>query len=404
MASIPQVPEIQDQDLAYYLEQLNLYLASQQPGANVILNTDDTSNFSGGYLNRYLAIAYANSASGLDFSNTQANRAFFATYNSNSSVWSSNPADYVYFETNQGFGSTRNLNYQVLGGRQIAFAVDTTAPNGYATSTVEQVIDLDLITAVSDVTTIAVTASPGVFTYPLTSNAVFNISNVTISLDATDGLTNVSFAVANTDSANTFVNNSIRIGANANVGGNSVTSTLSNLVIQQSTVGFKGEIVIFGDRANQAQDQDQDTVSFPIRYRNGQGAVFQLPTREIIIRYANNSVLVTPSVGSSNAVLQFGEVNFTYTTPPDSLGFTNGVSGSPLDVSAGTVFCNGVDVNGNVIADTYVETGNLFVLANANISGDISYTQTGTPANTSSVVGYVRIVLNGANAYIPYYQ
>jgi len=370
MASIPQVPEIQDQDLAYYLEQLNLYLASQQPGANVILNTDDTSNFSGGYLNRYLAIAYANSASGLDFSNTQANRAFFATYNSNSSVWSSNPADYVYFET----------------------------------STVEQVIDLDLITAVSDVTTIAVTASPGVFTYPLTSNAVFNISNVTISLDATDGLTNVSFAVANTDSANTFVNNSIRIGANANVGGNSVTSTLSNLVIQQSTVGFKGEIVIFGDRANQAQDQDQDTVSFPIRYRNGQGAVFQLPTREIIIRYANNSVLVTPSVGSSNAVLQFGEVNFTYTTPPDSLGFTNGVSGSPLDVSAGTVFCNGVDVNGNVIADTYVETGNLFVLANANISGDISYTQTGTPANTSSVVGYVRIVLNGANAYIPYYQ
>jgi len=404
MASIPQVPEIQDQDLAYYLEQINLYLASQQPGANVVLNTDDTSNFSGGYLNRYLAIAYANSASGLDFSNTQANRAFFATYNSNSSVWSSNPADYVYFETNQGFGSTRNLYYQVLGGRQIAFAVDTIAPNGYATSTVAQVIDLDLITAVSDVTTIAVTASPGVFTYPLTSNAVFNISNVTISLDATDGLTNVSFAVANTDSANTFVNNSIRIGANANVGGNSVTSTLSNLVIQQSTVGFKGEIVIFGNRANQAQDQNQDTVSFPIRYRNGQGAVFQLPTHEIIIRYANNSVLVTPSVGSSNAVLQFGEVNFTYTTPPDSLGFTNGLSGSPLDVSAGTVFCNGVDVNGNVIADTYVETGNLFVLANANISGNILYTQTGTPANTANVVGYVRIVLNGANAYIPYYQ
>jgi hypothetical protein len=404
MASIPQVPEIEDTDLAYYLEQINLYLASQQPGANVILSTDDTANFSGGYLNRYLAIAYANSASGLNFSSTQANRAYFATFNSNSSVWSSNPADYVYFETNQGFGPTRNLYYQVLGGRQIAFAVDTAAPAGYVVSGTQEVIDLDQITAVSDITTIAVTASPGVFNYALTANVVFNISNVSISLDATDALNNVSFAVANTDSANSFVNNSIRIGANTGSGANSITSTLSNLVIQQSVVGLKGEVIISGDRANQAQDGNQDTVSFPIRYRNNQGAVFQLPTREIIIRYSNSSVLVSPSIGSSNTVLQFGQVNFQYTTPPDGLAFTNGLSGSPLDISAGSVFCNGVDVTGNVTADTYIETPDLYVLANADISGDLLYTKTGTPANTTSVVGYVRIVLNGSNAYIPYYQ
>ena len=103
-------------------------------------------------------------------------------------------------------------------------------------------------------------------------------------------------------------------------------------------------------------------------------------------------------------MLQFGQVNFQYTTPPEGLAFTNGLSGSPLDISAGSVICNGVDVTGNVTADTYIETPNLYVLANADISGDLLYTKTGTPANTTSVVGYVRIVLNGSNAYIPYYQ
>ena len=78
MASIPQVPEIEDQDLAYYLEQINLYLASQQPGANVVLTTTDNANFSGGYLSRYLSVAYANSASGLDFGNNQTNKGYFA--------------------------------------------------------------------------------------------------------------------------------------------------------------------------------------------------------------------------------------------------------------------------------------------------------------------------------------
>jgi acyl-[acyl carrier protein]--UDP-N-acetylglucosamine O-acyltransferase len=143
MASIPQVPEIEDQDLVYYLEQINLYLASQQPGANVVLTTTDNANFSGGYLNRYLAIAYANSASGLDFGNTDTNRAYFATFNTDSNVWSSNPADYVYFEVNQGFGTTRNLYYQILGGRQIAFNISNTTPNNYVQVAAGVPIDLD---------------------------------------------------------------------------------------------------------------------------------------------------------------------------------------------------------------------------------------------------------------------
>ena len=143
MASIPQVPELDDPDLTYYLEQVNLYLASQQPGANVVLTTTDNANFSGGYLNRYLAIAYANSASGLDFSNTDTNRAYFATFNTDSNVWSSNPADYVYFEVNQGFGTTRNLYYQILGGRQIAFNISNTLPNNYVQVATGVPIDLD---------------------------------------------------------------------------------------------------------------------------------------------------------------------------------------------------------------------------------------------------------------------
>jgi len=454
MASIPQVPEIEDQDLAYYLEQLNLYLASQQPGANVVLNTDDTANFSGGYLNRYLAIAYANSASGLDFSNTQANRAFFATYNSNSSVWSSNPADYVYFETNQGFGSARNLYYQVLGGRQIAFNVNTTAPVNYAESLGSQVIDLDQITVTGDLESITVVASPGTLSFSLVENNVSSIfGNLSFSLNATAGLTNVSYVIANTDSSNAFVNNSIRIGANAGSGANAVTSTFSNIVIYQTVVGTKGSIVIDAVGSSNANVGDSDTITFPIRYKNSQGIVYQVPEREVSVQYVDlpgysvdtasgTGSIVTLGSGSSIFDIAYTDI-VRYVQFQDYLGRT--------DFGADTVFCDYLNVGGitsvnYIFCNDYISTPNLevfshcnidclaniansitvsgnanvgqnlFVTGNANVSsniavtgnislaGDLLYTETGTPANTTSVVGYVRIVLNGANAYIPYYQ
>lgn len=261
MASIPQVPIVDDPNLSYYLEQINLYLASQPAAANTVVVEQSSNTFAGGYPARYLSVAYANSSTGLDFGNIPTNRQFFATFNSNDPAWSNNAADYVYFEVNQGFGTTGNLFYQVLGGRQISFVVNTTKPNNY----------------------------------------------------------------------------------------------------------------------------------------------FQVPTG-VSIDLDTPPLIVSPGLTGGTTIIEPGII-----TP--GVIFVDQGSGQLAAIGAGdAAFTGNVEVDGFVQVDQYIQAtgdvisgGNLYG-DNANISGDLRYTKTGTPADTGNVVGYVRIVLSGANAYIPYYQ
>lgn len=269
MASIPQVPEIEDQDLAYYLEQINLYLASQQPGANVVLTTTDNANFSGGYLSRYLSVAYANSASGLDFGNNQTNKSYFATNNSDSPTWSSNAADYVYFEVNQGFGTTRNLYYQVLGGRQVAFYVGNTTPSNYSIVADGVAIDLDSVTAgVANVNYFAATFNPTISVVSLQPNGVPDLSNVVLTVSGQDQTASVPYVNANTDSNLAFVNNSFRIG-------NSATGNLQGIVKNNITIGdpvANNSVATFPVPTAMSGSA---SIFVPIRYKDGNGNVFQ---------------------------------------------------------------------------------------------------------------------------------
>jgi hypothetical protein len=102
-----------------------------------------------GYLYKYLAVKYADSADGaLNFSDSPANRLYYGTRNSNQEIESTNPADYIWKEVAGGFGTTKFLFYKVTGGRQIEFFVDTVSP-GYAwQQTPSTSIDLDAISVV----------------------------------------------------------------------------------------------------------------------------------------------------------------------------------------------------------------------------------------------------------------
>jgi hypothetical protein len=108
-----------------------------------------------GYLYKYLAVKYADSADGLlNFSNSPTNRLYFGLRNTNDTVESTNPADYIWREVAGGFGTTKFLFYKVTGGRQIEFFVDTTAP-GYAwQQTPSSSIDLDAISVVITATAV----------------------------------------------------------------------------------------------------------------------------------------------------------------------------------------------------------------------------------------------------------
>ena len=99
------------------------------------------------YLYKYLAVKYADSADGsVNFSDSPTNRAYYGLRNSDSSVESTNPADYIWYKVSGGFGTTKFLWYQTGGGRQVDIVIDTAAPNTYFLQAPTTAIDLDVVT------------------------------------------------------------------------------------------------------------------------------------------------------------------------------------------------------------------------------------------------------------------
>lgn len=99
------------------------------------------------YLYKYLAVKYADSADGsLNFSNSPTSRLYYGLRNTDDSVESTNPADYIWTKVAGGFGTTNFLWYQTGGGRQVDFYVGAAAPNSYFIQAPTDSIDLDVVT------------------------------------------------------------------------------------------------------------------------------------------------------------------------------------------------------------------------------------------------------------------
>lgn len=132
-------------------EAINYLLANFGPNLSADPNTGQITGPSGiviAYLYRYLAVKYADSFDGsLNFSNSPTGREYYGVNNSNSSTESTNPADYIWFKVAGGFGTTKFLFYQCIGGRAINFVVDTTAPDSSYIQDSGSAIDLDIITS-----------------------------------------------------------------------------------------------------------------------------------------------------------------------------------------------------------------------------------------------------------------
>lgn len=115
------------------------------------------------YLYKYLSIRYADSPDGsLNFSDSPTNRTYYGVRNNNSSVESTNPADYIWQRVAGGFGTTKFLFYKVSGGRQIEFFVGTVAPGYGWEQDSGTAIDLDAISVV-------ITATPTIYQWTATS-------------------------------------------------------------------------------------------------------------------------------------------------------------------------------------------------------------------------------------------
>lgn len=132
----------------YILANLDSNVVANQQTGQVIGPSGEIT----GYLYKYISVKYADSFDGtLNFSNTPTNRLYYGIRNSDSSVESTNPSDYVWNTVTGGFGTTKSLYYLTTGGRTIQFAVATAVPNTGWFVDPGTAIDLDFTTASSAV-------------------------------------------------------------------------------------------------------------------------------------------------------------------------------------------------------------------------------------------------------------
>lgn len=150
--------------LNYALANLGNQTGAASTTANVLTANIQTGNISTTYSNtagyatttivsylyQYMAVAFANSATGgsgfTTVGPTLAN--YYGLYNTTSNVVSTNPVDYSWYQVAGGFGTTKNLYYQTLGGRQLNLFIGTAAPDlTYVQTQPNTPINLDSISS-----------------------------------------------------------------------------------------------------------------------------------------------------------------------------------------------------------------------------------------------------------------
>jgi hypothetical protein len=128
---------------------INYLLNNFGSNVSIDVNTGIVAGPSGGigYLYKYLDIKYATSYDGsVGFSNSPTGATYYGSRNNNSSVESTNPADYIWTSVTGGFGTTKFIWYATSGGRQINVIASATSPGTSYLVDPGTAIDLDVVT------------------------------------------------------------------------------------------------------------------------------------------------------------------------------------------------------------------------------------------------------------------
>ena len=143
----------------------NLGTASAYSSGNVLTANVQTGAITTGgntvaYLYQYMNVAYGNSATGSGFTSNSYHTTYYGIHNNTANVADTNPADYQWTQVSGGFGTTKQLYYQTLGGRQISFDVNTVAPKYFSPVQDNTPINLDIVTG-----TTGANGTSGISTY-----------------------------------------------------------------------------------------------------------------------------------------------------------------------------------------------------------------------------------------------
>jgi len=178
------------------------------------------------YLYQYIQVKYADDNIGTNLSNSPTNKLFFGINNSASTTESTNPADYTWYLASGGFSTNKFLYYLVNGGRQITFAVATSAPSSSYVVDSGSAIDLDVVTAS--------TANAAAAAAQSTATAAQSTATTAQSTATTAQST----AVAAQDTANTAQSTAVSAQSTAN----SAISGLANKLNKSASDILSGDI------------------------------------------------------------------------------------------------------------------------------------------------------------------
>lgn len=258
-------------------EAVNYLLSNFATGVNSDAVTGQIIGPTGGiigYLYKYMAVKYADSADGsVNFSNSPTGRLYYGLRNTNDASESSNPTDYIWYKVTGGFGSLKFLWYISTGGRQIQFAIATTAPDTGWVQDTGASIDLDIVTS-GNIPVIAeqfqAYFTPAILQVPRSGGPLAPVfTGITPTMYASDKGTVVPFTDAQTDSNVAFVNNSWRIGNSSTTGNGDIS--LTNITIGNPTDG--GDYALWP--APTAMAASPAYITVPVRYKNSTGVVTQ---------------------------------------------------------------------------------------------------------------------------------
>jgi len=244
---------------------------SADPNTGQVTGPDGTIQ---AYLYKYMAVKYADSFDGtVNFSNLPTNRSYYGIRNSNFAAESSNPTDYIWTLATGGFGVTKFLWFICTGGRQIQFAVATSAPDTGWLIDPGASIDLDVVTS-GNIPVIAETFfsyfTPSTLQVPRTGNPLSPVfTNVRPAMFSTDGGIVIPFTDAQTDSSVAFVANTWRIGNSSTTGNGDISYT--NITIGAPTDA--GDYALWP--APTAMSASPAYITVPVRYKNSLGVVSQ---------------------------------------------------------------------------------------------------------------------------------
>jgi hypothetical protein len=230
------------QSLNYALATLNTSVGTSGNtiSGNVLQTSSNGAVYSGigviSYLNNYVDVAYANTATGSGFSANCKDAQYFGIANTDSDVWDTNPADYTWTQVSGGFGTNKSLFYTTGGGGTIDFFAGTSAPSDLYFSAVDSTpINLQSlannIVGTDNIQTGAIVGSL------IANNAItaINIANNTITSAeiALGGITGTSIA-QNTITGNLVALNTIT--GNLIVPGTITTNLLAANVLVANTI------------------------------------------------------------------------------------------------------------------------------------------------------------------------